>query len=186
MTRPRLTTEDWLIAGFSALCATGPSALKAEPLSRRLGTTKGSFYWHFADVPAYRSALLAYWEARAVDAIIGDVAAIHDPAERLRSLAAIATQMPPELNDGRPVEPAIRAWAKEDKSVRKALDRVDSRRIAYLRELLDQLGAANGPYAELLYASLVGLEELDLEPAQSECTLLRLVEMIIGSAGSGA
>ncbi len=42
MTKPhskRLTITDWQEAGFAALAATGPDALKAEPLARRLGTT---------------------------------------------------------------------------------------------------------------------------------------------------
>ncbi|MEH6751885.1 MAG: TetR family transcriptional regulator, partial [Paracoccaceae bacterium] len=37
------------MAGLAALAEAGPVALKAEPMARRLGTTKGSFYWHFAD-----------------------------------------------------------------------------------------------------------------------------------------
>ena len=37
---------------IAALAETGPEALKAEPLAARLGVSKGSFYWHFRDVPA--------------------------------------------------------------------------------------------------------------------------------------
>ena len=59
--KQRLSPEDWLKAGLDALAASGPEALKAEPLARALETTKGSFYWHFADVPAFRQALLEFW-----------------------------------------------------------------------------------------------------------------------------
>ncbi|MFN3661424.1 TetR family transcriptional regulator [Yoonia sp.] len=47
--------EDWLMAGFRALASHGPSALRAAALARDLGTTKGSFYWHFKDLPDYLS-----------------------------------------------------------------------------------------------------------------------------------
>ena len=59
--KQRLSADDWLRAGLQALTASGPEALKAEPLARRLETTKGSFYWHFEDVPRYRQALLNFW-----------------------------------------------------------------------------------------------------------------------------
>ena len=62
MTKSRLSPDKWLTAGFEALVASGPSALAAEPLARALGTTKGSFYWHFKDVPAFQDALLAAWQ----------------------------------------------------------------------------------------------------------------------------
>mgnify|MGYP001820637128 CR=1 FL=1 len=67
MRKPRLTKEAWINAGLSALKEHGPDALKAEALARRLGTTKGSFYWHFKDIPAYHDALLDVWLASAVD-----------------------------------------------------------------------------------------------------------------------
>ena len=60
-TRARLTRPDWLLAGFQALAEAGPVALKAEPMARRLGTTKGSFYWHFADVPDFHRQMLSLW-----------------------------------------------------------------------------------------------------------------------------
>jgi len=53
----RLTRDIWIDAGLKALVSDGPAALAAEPMARRMKTTKGSFYWHFKDVPAH--ALLA-------------------------------------------------------------------------------------------------------------------------------
>ncbi len=57
MNTTRLNSDRWIAAGFDALRQAGPQALAAEPLARRLGTTKGSFYWHFKDVPAYHARL---------------------------------------------------------------------------------------------------------------------------------
>ena len=61
VTRQRLSPDDWLKAGVDALARLGPEGLKAEPLARVLETTKGSFYWHFPDVPTYQKRVLEYW-----------------------------------------------------------------------------------------------------------------------------
>jgi len=66
----RLSRDRWIDAGFRALTEKGPQALKAEPLARGLNTTKGSFYWHFKDVPAFQAEMLACWEKQATQDII--------------------------------------------------------------------------------------------------------------------
>ena len=53
----RLSVDDWIQAGFAILADGGPNALRVDRLCERLGVTKGSFYWHFADLAAYRDAL---------------------------------------------------------------------------------------------------------------------------------
>ena len=73
MTQARLSKQDWISAGFSALQANGPSALKAEPLARALNTTKGSFYWHFRDVPAFHKHMLTHWEDEALTGLIAEI-----------------------------------------------------------------------------------------------------------------
>jgi AcrR family transcriptional regulator len=57
----RLSVDDWIQAGFAILAGGGPNALRVDRLCQHLGVTKGSFYWHFADLPAYRSALIEAW-----------------------------------------------------------------------------------------------------------------------------
>ena len=57
----RLSVDDWIDAGFTLLADAGIEALKLDRLCGHLGVTKGSFYWHFADMPAYRKALIESW-----------------------------------------------------------------------------------------------------------------------------
>jgi len=52
-----LTADDWIQAGFMLLTDGGPNALRIGRLCERLEVTKGSFYWHFTDMCAYRAAL---------------------------------------------------------------------------------------------------------------------------------
>ena len=63
--RPNLTPFDWTIAGIAALAEGGVDAVRVERLAKRLGASKGSFYWHFADRPALLQSMLALWEPKA-------------------------------------------------------------------------------------------------------------------------
>ncbi|CAN0507682.1 unnamed protein product, partial [Phaeothamnion confervicola] len=61
MADDRLTARDWVNAGLKALARSGFTALKADTLSKALGVSRGSFYWHFADVGAFHAAVLQRW-----------------------------------------------------------------------------------------------------------------------------
>ena len=180
MSKPtRLTKEDWLRAGFRALCDHGPSALKAEPLARRLGTTKGSFYWHFQDVTGFQMAMLAHWEQRAFSDIVKHLEAEQSLAKRLQQLGRIAATGPGPEYGGPMVEPAIRAWALSGAAVAEALRRVDAQRLGYLDELLSEIGLTNPDFARIIYAGLIGLEDLstrdDLPYQSPMSTLIDLI-----------
>lgn len=43
----RLSADDWAQAALDLIAEQGVGAVAVEPLARRLGVTKGSFYWHF-------------------------------------------------------------------------------------------------------------------------------------------
>lgn len=145
----RLTPDTWISAGLDALQGLGPKALAAETLARQLGTTKGSFYWHFKDVPAYHAAILKHWKAGALAEIM-DLLRSDGPAEaRLRQFGQTV------LSD--PIEPALRVWAHSDKAVAQTLAEVDAERLTYLSHLLRQFGLRNPDFARALLASLIGL-----------------------------
>lgn len=175
----RLTPEDWIALGFRTLAQVGPTALKAEPLARALGTTKGSFYWHFKDVPAFHSAMLALWEDRALSDIIDALAPIPDPADRLRALAKRAAAPAPETFGGARIEPAIRAWALQNPLIAKGVAQVDAGRIAYLESLLRACGKPRA-YAVVIYGAYIGLDDLTAKGTEG-CNngLSDLIELIV-------
>ena len=76
----QLSVKDWLDQGLKALAKSGFTALKAEPLAKALGVSRGSFYWHFADIAAFHAAILEHWREVAAEQIIANVeaAAKHD------------------------------------------------------------------------------------------------------------
>lgn len=148
----RLTPEHWLTAGFDALATKGPSALAAEPMARALGTTKGSFYWHFKDVPAYHTALIGAWRSRAIATLRDALSDTSRPDQRLRTFGAAV------LSDE--VETALRIWAQSNADVAAVLLAVDAERHTYLSLLLREMGLGNPDFARALQATLIGLPQM--------------------------
>ncbi len=176
----RLTKDDWIMAGFQALTEAGPKALKAEPLARRLGTTKGSFYWHFDDVPAFQTAMMTTWETRAYAEIVALVEQQGTAVRKLRELAQIAAAGAPEDFGGIAAEPAIRAWARENSDVAKAISQIDAKRMAYVQELFEAVGLTNPELTRVLYAAFVGMEELSTHDGQTNGPAMgTLVDLIL-------
>lgn len=158
--RSRLGRSDWLMAGFQALSTDGPVALKAEPMARRLKTTKGSFYWHFADVPDFHSQMLDLWATGAMDHIPQALAAQPTPVARLRLLSQIVSGGDHPVLGQLVVEPAIRAWARESAHVAQRLASVDTARIAQIKTLLDAVDITNPEMARIIYAAHIGMQDL--------------------------
>lgn len=149
MARTRLSPELWIAAGFEALAQAGPQAIAAEPLARALRTTKGSFYWHFKDVPAFQDAMLTAWQAKALSQVLDAVQQSGDPEHRLRSFGAAI------LADH--TEPQVRIWAQTNARVAAALAEVDAERLQFLSRLLGTMGLGNTNFAQAVQATLAGL-----------------------------
>ena len=152
MRKGRLSIDIWLDAGLTALATKGPAALAAEPLARSLGTTKGSFYWHFKDVPDFQTRVIGVWQDSALDQIQSWSNDDGNADIRLRQFGRTL------LND--PTEPALRVWAQGDTRVAAVVCDVDAARLTYLADLLRQLGLGNHDFARALAAALVGLPQL--------------------------
>ncbi|TJZ54436.1 TetR/AcrR family transcriptional regulator [Streptomyces piniterrae] len=158
-TRRRLTAQDWADAALAAMSEGGGlAALAVEPLAARLGTTKGSFYWHFTNREALIQAALERWEEIGTEAVIVEVEAEPDPAKRLRKLLHRATDS--AADD--PLELTLLATAAHP-GVAAVLARVTERRIGYITALFTELGF---PQAEaerrglLAYSAFLGHTQL--------------------------
>lgn len=119
----RLTVSDWVEAGFGLLAEEGVKALTLDRLCRRAGVTKGSFYWHFSDLGAYRSTLMEAWAAlqdseRSDFDDPGDLS----PRQRLTMMMAVL------LGDRQwMLERAMREWARSDATAAQAVAASDRR-----------------------------------------------------------
>jgi AcrR family transcriptional regulator len=170
----RLGSGDWLAAAKAALAEHGVDAVRVEPLAQRLGITKGSFYWHFRDRPALLAALLEEWEREATLAIIDQVESAGGTASaRLLRLFRLTLDAEPRL------ERQLRAWAAGDAAAATVVERVDRRRLRYLRGLFAELGFSSPEArtrAHLIYYSALG--EMTLGIRASRAARLRAARLI--------
>ena len=142
-----LTGYDWVRAAARAISEGGIEAVAVEPLAKRLGVTKGSFYWHFKDRRVLIEAALERWEEESTNAAISATRSVADPRERLVRLAEEAFDDEPRSQDATKEE-AFRGGAFElavsdaadNPIVRPFLERVTGRRIEYLDECYRALG----------------------------------------------
>jgi AcrR family transcriptional regulator len=154
-----LGAADWVDAGFSLLATDGVKALTLGRLCERVGATKGSFYWHFADLGAYRRALADTW-AQVNDTDRAEFAGLAElpPRERLsRMMGALLAQRHWML------ERAMREWARTDADVAAAVAASDTRvrravRQAYLDDGFDTAEA--DVRADATFAAGVGFLHL--------------------------
>ena len=165
-----LTAQDWIDAAYSAIAEDGVGSVAVEPLARRLGVTRGSFYWHFKDRRALVEATLGRWERESTEAVISTTRSISDPLERFVRLAEEAFDEAPRDDDAagfdvsrrRAFELAV-SDASDDPLVRPFLRRVTERRIGYVEECYRALGLPPeeaGHRALMAYAAYVGTVRL--------------------------
>ncbi|MGK5678125.1 TetR/AcrR family transcriptional regulator [Actinoplanes sp. URMC 104] len=129
----RTTRESWIEQGLAALAAGGPDAVRVEALAKQLGVTKGGFYGSFADRDALLTAMLDTWERESTDDVLDRITREGGDPKRQIERAGLLTFSGDRL---RPLDLAIRDWARRDEAVAERLRRVDNRRMALLRELI--------------------------------------------------
>ncbi|MBR0757199.1 TetR/AcrR family transcriptional regulator [Bradyrhizobium jicamae] len=171
----QLSAQDWIDQGVKTLAKSGFTALKAEPLAKAIGVSRGSFYWHFADIGAFHAAILKQWREVAAEQIIARVEAARGE-DRLAELLRVTFGAKLSL------EKAVRSWAAHDTTARAALQAIDRRRLDYIEGLLRQAGvAANiaGVRAQILYWAFLGqaLSDQALSPEKQQAVLDELLAM---------
>jgi AcrR family transcriptional regulator len=154
----QLSAKDWLDRGLRTLAESGFTALKAEPLARAMGVSRGSFYWHFADIGAFHAALLRHWREIATEQIIASLEAASDKDERLPRLLRGSFAARPA------VENAVRTWATVNAVARSAVQAIDRRRLGYIEKLLRGYGLSSRAArarAQILYWAFLGFAQSD-------------------------
>ena len=160
--RARLSESDWTAAALRALAEGGLAAVAVEPLATRLGTTKGSFYWHFAGREELLKATLAQWEQRGTEHVIAAAEAQSDDVARLRELLRLVLGGVQRRSAVASVELTLQATA-DHPLVAPVLRRVTQRRLAYLTRLFTELGFAPAEASRrglLAYTAYLGQAQL--------------------------
>jgi AcrR family transcriptional regulator len=174
----QLSAKDWLDQGLRTLAKSGFTALKAEPLAKAMGVSRGSFYWHFADIGAYHAAILKHWREVAAEQVIANLEAASKADNPLPLLLHRSFSSKPAL------ERAVRTWATLDPAARSAVQATDRRRLNYVESLFERSGvapAAARSRAQIFYWAFVGfaLSDRPLPTARQAAVLDELLRIAL-------
>ena len=148
----------WVDAAYAQFAAAGLSSVRVEALARDLGTTKGSFYWHFAGRPQLIEAVMQRWEELETAQAIEIAELAGSPEERLRALFnAVAARS--SMRQGE-----VTLYVDADaEGVGAAVARVSQRRIDYIATILVDMGFERSEAARratVTLATVLGLLQL--------------------------
>jgi AcrR family transcriptional regulator len=156
--RPTLSAADWEQAAVELIAEKGVQAVAIEPLARRMGITKGSFYWHFPNRESLLEQALHRWEehdARNLNKSLGEIS---QPRDRLISFFRRVGKE--KLTHE--VYSALCAAAGHPQ-VEPVLERVANRRMAHLSTAFREMGMPEGQannQARLTYSVYLGFLQL--------------------------
>jgi AcrR family transcriptional regulator len=156
--RVTLSAEDWEKEALELISEQGVQAVAVEPLARRMGITKGSFYWHFSSREVLLEQALRRWEEHDSRNLNKSLGEIDHPRDRLESFfrrvgkEKLTHEVYSEL-----------CAAAGHPQVEPVLERVAQRRMAHLSAAFEELGmgaALARNQARLTYSVYLGYLQL--------------------------
>jgi AcrR family transcriptional regulator len=184
-----LSAADWVAAASDLLAKNNVNSVEVHNLCRRLGVTKGSFYWHFNGRCDLLSAILDNWRSRmTLDVKMRASAISASPRSVLHYLLGLIRKPRPSRNAS--IERSIRDWARVDPIARNAVIEVDNIRLEHFESLF-RTGNFSEKEARLrayaAYAIMMGdsiLKET-IRPTYPDSDYIdRFVELLLGESES--
>jgi AcrR family transcriptional regulator len=164
-----LNREDWLNAALVVLNEEGVNGIKVLPLSKRLGVTRGSFYWHFEDRDELLRGVLRHWDEELTDTVIANAKVLDaTPREKMESVMTDVL-----FNHREAYDRAIAAWGAFDQEATKAYKRVIRKRFRFLASVLSDAGISKSD-AEFRARLILGFlsSEIEHQPRRSRAKQL--------------
>jgi AcrR family transcriptional regulator len=165
--RGRLSRDDWSLGALYAVGELGLGGFNVEALARRLRVTKGSFYWHFKNRDDLIEAALALWERLGTEDLIDELEQLAEPDAKLARLFELALHRADQLR----TEAVLAAAAISGHPiVAPAYERVQQRRLAYVRQLYRDLGYGKAEarrWGVLAFSAYLGHVQLVLVAADT-------------------
>ena len=127
--RTALDRDAWIKGAIAILAEHGAERLRVEVLAKRLGVTKGSFYWHFKDRRDLQDAVLEFWKEGRIRDIRKQTQA-QPGGEAAALLHTIEVYASARNRKGIAIEAAVRDWARRDPQAVAVVEEVDAERLA--------------------------------------------------------
>ena len=179
----KVTRDDWLDAARAALVRDGVDTVKVMALAAQLDVSRSSFYWYFKNRDDLLAALLSQWEERNTQSIVRqcglDAACLNEAACNF-----FRCFIDPALFD-RGLDFAVRAWARQDATVRQRIDAADATRLQALEAMFMRHGcdAAEADWrARMIYFMQLGYHALEVQETM-DVRMARLPGYLEGFTG---
>ena len=167
--RTPLGREAWLECARQALIEEGTAGVEINKLAKRLGVSRGGFYWFFESREHLLDALLAYW----VDTSTLLFERLLRPEDRNgeREYHALIDLWISEKEYDPKWDGAVRDWARTSPAVLKKVRAVDRKRLAIINQIFINMGF-RGKEADIrsrvTYYHQVGYYALGVHEARKE------------------
>lgn len=132
-----ISRERWLKVARSVLVREGISGVKVNRLAKKLGVTRGGFYWRFKNLADLQDALVEDWRATNTAPFLAVLKGSETPPHKLRAAFRLWLD---EKDFDPSYDAAVRAWARVSRRVASAVHEIDDQRIDALKDLFKDAG----------------------------------------------
>ena len=136
---PRLTRDEWLERSLELL-SQSRGHFRIDELVKKLGVTKGSFYWHFKNRDDFILTLLDYWEESSTQNVFSQLEQFGEEGAEKRLLEMMRILRNRAHCDH---EIALRNMASWSREVADRVTTVDQLRWDFVRSLFSEMGYEN-------------------------------------------
>jgi len=180
--RQTLSRDAWLDAAAGAIAEGGFDNVRILVLARKLGVTRGSFYWHFQDHAQFVQAFLTRWRDRRIHELqYWRPAETDDAHTALMNMVNFLLSEPARNLHRLRVELAVRDYARRDDYAAEMVNEVDRARLAQAKDFIARIepdDEAARDMALLLYVSTVGSQVVLTGPVGDQDTIERVERLI--------
>ena len=179
----KLTRENWIAAARRALTEGGIEAVKVDLIARKLGVTRGGFYWHFTDRADLLRGLLQHWEDVNTEPLLKAIKAAGVRGVKEDFDPTVGRLLMEEKEFSPAFDSAVRSWAQSDRLVQEAVHRVDGRRISAFQSMFEKYGFEGDVAlvrARIIYFHQIGYYALAIkETLEQRRQLMHLYDEIL-------
>ena len=164
-----LGREIWLDTARQALIEDGTAGVEVNKLARRLGCSRGGFYWFFKDRAQLLDELLQYW-VQTSTVLFEQILQL--PGRNGMDKYLAMSNLWIDENEYDPKwDGAIRDWARTSDTVRKVVQAVDQKRIGVLERIFKEIGYDGTEAlirARIMYYHQVGYYAMGVQESRPE------------------
>jgi AcrR family transcriptional regulator len=165
--REPLGRQVWLDTARQALIEEGTAGVEINKLAKRLGSSRGGFYWFFKDRAQLLDELLAYWVERST--VLFERVLQGPRRDGMEEYLALTHLWIDEREYDPKWDGAVRDWARTSQTVRRVVQAVDQKRIKILVQIFNDMGYRGKDAhirARVMYYHQVGYYAMGVQESQ--------------------